>query len=183
MGVRKNRQFHKTIDVVESFRKAEVVNLPHKGQPLTHHEILHNAKSKLWCGPAAVAAVTGASTTDIHKLIKKYRKNPHTKITGTMLYEVEYAFEKLGYDMNMAYLYGEDSRPTLSQWLKKTKRERVRDVAYLVGLAGPEGGPGGHWVIIMNARYICSVSEDWKPLGKAMFRGRKIDGIFAITKT
>lgn len=179
MSLKTDKKFQNILDIARQNEWSVVVKKPRKGKPLTHFEIEHTSKNRLWCGPAAVAAITGSDTETINNLVRKYRKEPKSRVMGTTIYELEYAFAKLGFPMQYAFLYSAGACPTFSEWIRQTKRHLVKDVAYLIGLSK---GNHGHWVVVMNGKYICSVSEEWRPLGKAMFRGYKVDGVFSIRR-
>lgn len=165
--------------------KVHLVRLPRKPKkPAKKFEIQHTASGMLWCGPAAVAAITGACTATVRDLIKKYRRDKSAPITGTNDLEMEYALNRLGYKMEYAYLYGgkRETRPTFSQWLKETKNERVEGLGYLISLAGEKGRGCGHWALILDDEYVCSHTVRWVPLTKAKFKRRRVDGVYVIRR-
>lgn len=58
------------------------------------YEIHHDNKSKLWCGPAAIAAVTGHPTSVITALLREIRGGP---VKGIHNYQLIDAMRRLGY--------------------------------------------------------------------------------------
>jgi hypothetical protein len=59
------------------------------------HPIQHNNRSQLWCGPAAVAILTGQPTSVIHKLFRDASGRPG--ITSVYENETVAVMERLGY--------------------------------------------------------------------------------------
>ncbi len=186
MSILKDQPYLHGQSLTNSANRVHLVTLPKKGKkPITNHEVTHDFNGLLWCGLAAIGAVTGVPTSVIRDLIKKFRKNPLSPVTGTTEYEVEYAFKKLGYSMSYCCLYGgkeKNAQPTLSRWLEETKKERVDNVAYLISFTPSTRDPSGHWGVILNGQYICSFSQTWVELDKAPFRRRKIDNVFAVRR-
>lgn len=162
-----------------------LVRLPRKPKKaIVKHDIEHTANGMLWCGPAAVSALTGACTATIRDLIKKYRKNPSTPVTGTRIEDLEYALLRLGHKVENAYLYGgkQEARPTFSQWMKDTEDERIDGLAYLISVSGPKKDNCGHWAVIVDNEYICSHTGKWVPLDKAKFKRRRVDEVYVVRR-
>jgi hypothetical protein len=62
------------------------------------HKIKHDLKSTLWCGPAALSAVTGEPTSRIHGIIKGLRGNDKP-IIGVRNSELVKAARILGFEL------------------------------------------------------------------------------------
>lgn len=175
-------------NLTNSASRVTVVTLPRKtNNPLTHHEIIHDQNGQLWCGPAAIAALTGATTQEITELIKKKRKKPSSPVVGTDPFELDYVFSKLKCRMTLAYLYGgkEECRPTVGRWLKDTAKERVPGIGYIIHMSSRPGDPEpyGHWGTVLDGYYICTNTKGWVPIEKAPFRRCRINAVFAVRKT
>lgn len=64
------------------------------------HPIVHDNRSHLWCGPAAIAMVTGQPTSVIHRLAREYRRDQgrrNLSVSGMTVLELEHVMERLGY--------------------------------------------------------------------------------------
>lgn len=186
MSIHKDQPYLHGLSLTNSANRVHLVTLPKKGKKtLTNHEIDHDFNGLLWCGLAVISALTGVPTSTARDLVKSFRKNPQSIVTGTTEYDVDYVLKRLGYKMEYCCLYGgkeKNAQPTLSRWLEETKKERVPDVGYLISFVKTKNDPSGHWGLILNGRYICSFSQTWVELKKAPFRRRKIDNVFAIQR-
>jgi hypothetical protein len=183
MSIRKDSRYLHGLALTYLADKVEIVTLPKKAKKgLTRYPIQHDANGKAWCGLAAVSALTGETTSVVRDLIRKYRKNPSSRVIGTNEFEIEYVLKKLGYRMDHAYLYGgraKSAKPTFKQWLEETEGERQADIAYLISFIR-EGGNDAHWGLIIDDHYICSITLDWFTLDIVPFKRRHIDQVFAI---
>lgn len=183
MSIRRDSRYLQGLALTYLADKVEVVTLPRKAKKtLTRYLIQHDANGKCWCGLAAVSALTGEPTSKVRDLIRKFRKNPSSRVIGTNEFEIEFALRKLGYKMSHAYLYGgksKASKPTFSTWLDETFEERETNVAYLLSFVR-EGEDEAHWGLVVEDHYICSVTQYWVPLDRAPFKRRRLDQVFAI---
>ncbi len=149
-------------------------------QGISRHEINHDISTKLWCGPAALSCLTGASTSQVRALIRQFRKDHKARVQGTWDDEVQYVFRKLGYQMDLRYMCcstDPKGRPTLARWLRESTRAPT--VGYLVGLVDSSGG---HWAVVHGGYYCCGITGKWVPLNEAPTRRRRVDIVFTITK-
>lgn len=163
--------------------RVTMVTLPRKtNKPLTHHDVVHDHPGNLWCGPAVLAGLTGATTTEIVTLVRKFRKQPSSAVMGMDCDELQYVFGKLGYRMSWSYLYeGKEAQPTFGRWLKDTQKERVPGVGYVIRITDARE-PGGHWVVVLDDFYLCSHTKKWVPLAKALFKRCDFHMAFAVRK-
>lgn len=186
MGIQNDQLYQHGRAITNSANRVQLVTLPKKGnKKLTHHDIDHDLNGLLWCGLAAISAVTGVKTSRIRDLVKRYRKNPQSPVTGTNEYEVEYVLKHLGYQMENACYYGgkdQSTRPSLSKWLDETRKLRVNDVAYLIAFRPCKSDPNWHWGVVQNGLYLCTFTNQWVELKKAPWRRRKIEHVFAIKR-
>lgn len=109
------------------------------------HPIVHDNKSKLWCGPAVIAIVTGASTNLIHRLAHERRatRSERKPVQGMSSAELCYIMERLGYRMVDAGLPGGDRVTVLQLW---TGNVFERDLPVIAATAD-------HWFLIHRGRY------------------------------
>lgn len=164
-----------------------VVRLPRKPKKKAkRHQIAHTAQGALWCGPAAVSAITGVDTKTIHDMIRKYRRKPRSRVTGTNAAELEYVLNKLGYTLEHTHMFGGRNlslRPTFEDWIKATNEERPEGLAYLIGLRRKDDPKeDAHWCVIFDDKYICSIQPRWISARRAMFKERHVDFVFAVRK-
>lgn len=174
--------------ITEGLRRQErieivrTVSIPKK-HGIARHKIDHDLDTLLWCGPAAVAALTGASTSEIRELIRDYREDGEARVDGTVDPEIAYVFDQLGYDMRLVYFCHAPMykmAPTFARWLRDMPRES--HVGYLVGQRA-DGRKAGHWCVVAGDWYLCSYSKAvWLPLDEAPRRRARIQSAYAISK-
>lgn len=173
--------------ITEGMRRSERVEVVRassipKKLGVTRYPVNHDLDTQLWCGPAAVSALTGVATSEIHALIREYRENPDARIEGTIDPEIEYVFHRLGYTMQLVYfchapLY--KGYLTFARWLKDMPREH--HVGYLVGQRH-DGRKAGHWCVVTGDRYLCSYSNSvWIDVDEAPRRRARVQSAYAIS--
>jgi len=149
---------------------------------LKRHNIDHDLDGLLWCGPAVVSAVTGAPTSEVKELIRKYRKKPTKPVRGTTDEELSYALEHYGCKLMQLELYGglRGGCPSFNEWIKETTGDRFAGLGYALIINGPETGP--HWVVILDDHYLCSNSNEWLPVSQALFKGSAVESVYEIRR-
>jgi hypothetical protein len=110
-----------------------------------------------YCGPTAIAAVTGLLVEEVENAVLAYRaEHPKPKaermgrarVKAMWLYEVERVLERLGFDVEMTFdghgcVRDGAPLPTFSDWLRLTK-----------------GGRGGRYVVLVKGHFV-AVSDGW----------------------
>lgn len=173
--------------ITEGMRRQERIEIVRtsvtpKRLGITRHVVEHDLETMLWCGPAAVSALTGASTSEIHDIIRDYRGDDGKRIEGTIDPEIIHCFEYLGYSARLVYfchapLY--KGFPTFARWLREMPREP--HVAYLVGQRH-EGRKAGHWCVVSADQYLCSYSKAvWMHVDQAPRRRARVQCAYAIS--
>lgn len=174
--------------ISEGLRRDERIEFVRSGALPKHKrvqrfEVVHDLNTMLWCGPTAVACLTGATTGEVRDLIRKFRKDPEGRVDGTIDDEIRHCFAELGYDCHLVYfmhapLY--KNHLTLGRWLSEFPRER--HVGYLLGMRG-YGKECGHWAAVSGDYYCCSRSAGmWVPLDKAPRRRSRMQSAYAVLK-
>lgn len=172
--------------ITEGMRRQERIEIVRtsavpKRLGITRHVVDHDLETMLWCGPAAVSALTGAPTSEINGIIRACRDD-ESRVEGTIDPEIAHCFDRLGYDMQLVYfchapLY--KGHPTFARWLREMPREP--HIGYLVGQRH-EGRKAGHWCVVVGEWYLCSYSKAvWLPLAAAPRRRARIQCAYAIS--
>ena len=174
--------------ISEGLRRDERVEFVRSGVLPKHkrvhpYEVVHDIDTLMWCGPTAVACLTGASTGEVRELVRDFRGDPTSRVDGTIDDEVRYAFDQLGYDVRLVYFCHSSlykGHPTLARWLQEFPREP--HVGYLIGMRG-FGKVCGHWATVLGDYYCCSrVNGTWVHHSKAPNRRSRIQSAYAVTK-
>jgi hypothetical protein len=103
-----------------------------------------------YCGPAAISAIKGCTTSEAAAMIRAY--SGRKSIKGTTIGEVFWALKRSGFDLR-TLLGAEDPNPTLAGWLRNSKAIRTAGRVFLVVV-------GNHWAVISGRRYVCGQTRE-----------------------
>jgi len=81
----------------------------------------------IYCGPAALMAVTGKAYEDVRACINRYRnRKPNAAVIGMWTHEIAWCLDRWGVDCKRHHLaVPKKRRPTLGQFLKNRSTELV----------------------------------------------------------
>lgn len=151
------------------------------------HPIKHDLKSTLWCGPAALSIVTGAATSEIHRLISWRSGKPRVK--GISNHQLCMAARDLGYQLVPIYDAKEDPKcfelapstcapgtmikwpkknsfPTLARFLRENKAA-IRSAPVIVNVTR-------HYIVVHGRSFVDNQNRTPLPLKKAPGRRRRV---------
>lgn len=117
------------------------------------YEVGNAAGRKLWCGPTAVAAITGLDVTTVHMKI------PRPRVMGTAAHELWKVMMDAGWKVERCSNPHPDEKwhdgvLSFRRWSKSKHRDA--NVAYLVMLTD-------HWVAV-KGRWMCDTYTQGKPV-------------------
>lgn len=144
-------------------------------------KINHDLKTALWCGPAAISAVTGAPTSQIVALAKKF--TGRQVIKGMNVYTLRQVLNALGYRTEEAYSAlrawtferGSDLRdPTLAKWTREN-REKFSRLPCIVMTTS-------HYVTVKGRSFIDNHTKKPVPLSKAPWRRARVAQAWQVQK-
>lgn len=185
MSLKKDKVFLQAEALALSADRISAVRLHSKGKEVHGWEIQHDCKGLLWCGAAAFSAITGLPTSAFRDLVRKKRGNRGANVTGSTEAEMEYALRKSGFKMSYAYLFGgkaRNSRPGFAHFLQFSRKERAREVFYLIGFAGYKRRECGHWGVVLNNKFIDNDSGGWVDFSEIKRRRMPVDAVYAVKK-
>jgi hypothetical protein len=135
------------------------------------HALVHDNKSRLWCGPAAIALITGQPTSVIHRMILEGRRGRCTRdsraVTGTTHAEVYQVLRELGYkDQRVAPIAGVFPAAHLV--------ECIAFETHLPVLAAT----ADHWFIVFRGQYFDNRHPEGVEMPEEM-RGQLVDTVMA----
>lgn len=137
----------------------------------------HGSKStdkNRYCGPSAISAVTGMTTGEAARLLRKV--SGRSCIKGTWSYEMVRAFAQCNITMTSQHNFNHKARMTLGQWLKHTSSVRGSNV-FLVSA-------GHHWQLIQGRRYVCGLTGEIVPQRHSRVKRKaRVGDIFLLTAT
>ena len=128
-----------------------------------------DARTKMWCGPVAVAATIGVDVAAVRDVIKWHRNG--RAVRGTYPNELQLAFRHFGYDMHCVADLNSNP-PTLATW----ERERTdMEAAYVVIVTG-------HWVAV-RGKWFCDTYTRGVPvkIKNAPHRRKRVRFVYRVT--
>jgi hypothetical protein len=143
------------------------------------HEVKNDTNGKGYCGPTAIASITGKRLSVVLDEFRKVRGwdgwGRKRRIGGTSRWECLQVLRRFGW-YNTDRLYFDDrptkERPTLTSFFK------VRDpkVTYLVEVSN-------HWIAVAG-RKMCDTYTKGVPtfIGKAPHRRKRVAMVYGLTK-
>lgn len=115
---------------------------------VTHANLKGCAKRTLWCGPAAVSALTGQSAECAAAWINYWRDRPlHYQTNGVSLGGVQAALRKLGHRIHSEA----GATGTLHRWLRDRTPEQWASPMLVIA--------GCHYYVIEADRFVDSARE------------------------
>lgn len=127
-----------------------------------------------YCGPTAVAAITGISTDEAARLMREW--SGRRAIKGAGLGELAAALRARGCNvtgsgLQFAHLEAME-RPTLAAWLKTGSRPLDRHVVVVYR---------NHYGVLLGRRYLCAQSGGATSLADIPGRRGRMEGWFVVT--
>ena len=114
-----------------------------------------------YCGPFAIAALTGGTTDDASRLVRSFTGRRAIKYMYTD--ELKEALIRRGKKLKHIS-FPKGCRPTLSQWIAKHAKP---DTSYVVLVTG-------HYVVVSNNRFACSQNPTLVKLDDAPGKRRRV---------
>lgn len=136
------------------------------------HSVKHDNKSKQWCGPSAISAVTGRSTSDIHQCIRDVAKKKC--VMGLFVWDMKKTLTALGVSFRHQYhakLPGQ-TRDTFAKWLRENRSLYANNPVILV--------VGNHYVTVMGRKFVDSFEPVPVPLKQAPWRRARVHEYLVI---
>ena len=134
---------------------------------------LNAAPGTAFCGPTAIAAITGATPEDVERLVIAYRKTmppPRRSMpkrgrpVSTMwLNEIAPIMGKLGWTL-IDHRQAHCQRVTFAQWQRETRGKRGTSVVLVTG----------HFVAVSGDWFVDSCNRNPIPLSKAPLRRKRV---------
>jgi hypothetical protein len=129
-----------------------------------------------YCGPAAVAVLTGTDTDEAARRIRQ--ATGLRAVKGTYPNELAKTLAASGLTMTQSTVSGGFRIPHLSEitlagWARCEARDKTVATTYLV-LAGR------HWLVTRGQKYFCGLVRQWIPLAKAPRRRARVAAVYVI---
>lgn len=144
------------------------------------YQIQHDYKAKLWCGIAALAAITGRPTSVCRDEVAKVRRyhNPGApvRISGIYHFEMTEALQALGYRaQQVARFHGPAAtRPTLAAWLKTRDGALTKGVLLIT--------IGQHFVTVEGKRFVDNRQQDPVFIREAAGRRSRVRRVYLVQR-
>lgn len=144
------------------------------------HAVKHDYKAALWCGPAALSAITGKSTKVCRDAVRKvYEVKQGCKrapIKGVKNWEMCDALRLLGYRvMEVDTFYAPMlSRPTLARYLRRRKGITTT-ATLLINVTR-------HYVVVRGRKFVDNTQPNPVFIGAAKGRRKRVRFVWMIDK-
>lgn len=123
------------------------------------YEIHHDFPGRLWCGPAAIAAVTGAPTSRAVSAIKAVRDKYGDfvgPVKGTWPNEIARAIGRIRPTWSIEVIHFEYFKTTLAQW---RNYHRQSNLIYVVAITG-------HFLAVAGNKLMDDNNREWIPVSE-----------------
>mgnify|MGYP003153298029 CR=1 FL=1 len=127
-----------------------------------------------YCGPAAISALTGCDTNMAALAIRLV--SGQRAVRGTHPSVLLQALKKY-WNIEATEVFSSDrkNRPTLAQWLKRSKEDRTAGRVFLLVA-------GNHYQLVSGKRYVCGISKDIVSIkGEVVKRRARVADVWEIT--
>lgn len=160
----------------DAVERDQTKSQPKRGRPIQPRPTLWNVKSsatrsRLYCGPVAVAALIGANVDEVIQVIQRHRNN-RRQVRGTHPHELQHAFRHFDHDVQLVADLSRNS-PTLATW----ERERTDwdfEQAWLLVVTG-------HWVAV-RGRWFVDTWSNGTPvrIADAPWRRKRVRYVYQV---
>ena len=136
------------------------------------HPIINDTNGRCWCGPGAIAAITGLPLSQVKEAI--YAMRGQRRVTRMTEYEVRDTLLHMGYRPSPPQKFPSDDRPSLARWLRERLPHQLKPV-YLVNLTG-------HFMVAKGRKIVdnSTLTPVW--IGDAPYRRAKVVSIRRINR-
>lgn len=143
-------------------------------------KITHDIKTALWCGPAAISAVTGEPTSKIMELARYVTGKPTVK--GLSVGALKGVLSRLGYRVDDVYSFGSvfcqtggtATAPTLAKWTRENAATFSKLPCVVL--------VSNHYVTVKGRTLIDNHVPTGAPLKKAPWRRARVARVLRVEK-
>jgi len=146
---------------------------------MTLKTCVNDTDTRAFCGPTVVAAITGRKISEIREMVRRVRGDrptgPKRAVRGMSEYQLYQTLRHFGFTnvgAGKPYLYGHrdtKKRPTVAQWLRRSKEERAKGMSYVL-VVGP--GTGDHFIGV-KGRKIIDTMTGMEPVFISKAKGKR----------
>ena len=137
----------------------------------------HGKDKNRYCGPSAISAVTGLTSGEAARLIRK--QSGKRSVKGTSTSDIRRALDACNIQMRVVLpqegmRFGRRDGITLARWLKMTTRSRGSKIFLIVA--------GWHWQLVSGRRYVCGITGDIVSIrDKKVKRRARVSEVYELT--
>lgn len=136
------------------------------------NEVKTTLPRKTYCGPYALAALTGLSVDYIEEQINRYReKKPDASVKWVNGYELNHAGGQANFRMGEPMLLRPEKK-TFARWLRERTLDEI-NAKYLVLLTG-------HWVAVEGRKMTDTWTKQPTFIRRAPHRRKKVQVVIRI---
>jgi hypothetical protein len=129
---------------------------------MLHAIVKKNKRTRMWCGPSAIAAVTGKTYDDALLALKA--ESGRDVVMGVQVIHLQRALARMGHRMTPVCSFIKSERPTLAAWLKGRDAE-LRASVVIVNVTR-------HYVTVKGNRIVDNLTG--KPVATSKYPKRRV---------
>lgn len=137
---------------------------------VTLKPIIHDRATTLWCGPGALAILSGRPTSEIHRVLQGV--TGRKTIKGLWTGELCKAADKLG--ITLTRTASIQHEPTLAQWTRQNKALLASHTMLLQ--------VSNHYVVVSGRQFVDNQNQTPIPLSKAPGRRRRVKHVLLVSE-
>jgi hypothetical protein len=120
-----------------------------------------------YCGPAAVAALTGVTTTKAAEFIRTaYNRKAIRRVYPE---ELVHALKEMGYRATYSLVSG---KPTMAKWLREREDRNAANILFLTG----------HFVAVKGNKFVDNHTKEPVWISKAPGRRKRVLGVIEVER-
>ncbi len=136
------------------------------------HTVSSKRTNRIYCGPAAISAVSGRSIECAESWINYYRNARLDKVVvGSYSTELIAALHELGYRSKRTEVYDSKNSPTLAAWLRKRSNRNAMVIVVLTS----------HFVVVKGNKFVDNFTMNPVFIRKAPHRRSRVKEIISVT--
>lgn len=141
------------------------------------HPIKSSRENRIYCGPTAVATITGRSIECVEAWINTYRRKRQDKVVvASQPFELVYALKELGYKAVRTERYDVENKniqkPTLAKWLRSRKD---RNQVYIIHITN-------HYVTVKGNKLIDNHTMEPVFIRQAPHRRARVHSVIHVVE-
>lgn len=143
------------------------------------HPIQHDMTTRLWCGLAALSAVTGRPTSHACRAIQDVRGDWRSPVEGINVVTLVAAARRLGVKLTCVWNYQDEAKSLLAQ--SPTLAEFTREFSSLWRRVPAIVRLTGHYIMLEDGIFLDAHVPGPTPIRNAPGLGRRVKSVWRVS--